>query len=389
MSMTFAAFLSSADFIIDCKLPVLLRARHGVGKSSVVYQIAKRRNLPVVERRASQMTEGDILGLPKLNGDITRWCPPEWLYKACTEPVCLFIDEIDRAVTEVRQGFFELLDSRKIAGWNLHPETIIFAAINGGEHASQYQVGEMDPAELDRWSVADLEPSVEDWLNWGKDNVEETIWDFISKQPSFLEHNSDFEPNKVYPSRRSWHRFSDVCRKGKLVEPSNPTPVLHNVCTMILGFEVAIAFCDFVKTLKSMVLPADIFDKCEIARTAKFGINDHSSLIDKMIVEEWFKKALTDKQIANLIEYFVSLPSEVAVKLWTDMANSENVDNAVKFASNERANKHLVNCLNPEAAEQNKAAEAAQVAQVAAAPSASVNPAPKKRGRPKGSKNRK
>ena len=64
MAVDFATFLSVVPHILDAKLPVLLRGRHGVGKSEVVYQTAAVRGLPVVERRASQMTEGDLLGLP-------------------------------------------------------------------------------------------------------------------------------------------------------------------------------------------------------------------------------------------------------------------------------------------------------------------------------------
>ena len=64
MAFDFATFLSTVPAILDARLPVLVRGRHGVGKSEVVYMIAKQRGLPVVERRASQMTEGDLLGLP-------------------------------------------------------------------------------------------------------------------------------------------------------------------------------------------------------------------------------------------------------------------------------------------------------------------------------------
>ena len=164
MAVDFKTFLSVVPHIIDARFPILTRGRHGIGKSTVVYQIAKQRGLPVVERRASQMTEGDLLGLPKVEGDVTTWLAPEWLHTACQKPVVLFLDEVDRATMEVRQGIFELCDSRKIAGYELHPDTVIFAAVNGGQHGAQYQVGEMDPAELDRYTVFDLEPSVEDWL---------------------------------------------------------------------------------------------------------------------------------------------------------------------------------------------------------------------------------
>ena len=165
MAIDFATFLNVAPHILNSKLPVLMRGRHGVGKSEVVYQIAATRDLPVVERRASQMTEGDLLGLPdvadtSINGrKATTWNAPDWLVTACEQPVLLFLDEVDRATMEVRQGLFELTDSRKLNGWHLHPETLIVAAVNGGEHGAQYQVGEMDPAELDRWTVFDVEPS--------------------------------------------------------------------------------------------------------------------------------------------------------------------------------------------------------------------------------------
>ena len=123
---------------------------------------------------------------------------------------------------EVRQGFFELADSRKIAGQYLHKDTLVFAAVNSGENSSQYQVGEMDPAELDRWTTFDLEPTIGDWLNWAKNKVNPIIWDFINQDQNQLEHKGDFEPNKVYPSRRSWHRFSDTLagtrgQEGKIV----------------------------------------------------------------------------------------------------------------------------------------------------------------------------
>jgi MoxR-like ATPase len=208
MAVDFKTFSSIVSHVTDVRKPVLLRGRHGIGKSTVVYQYADTVNLPVVERRASQMTEGDLVGLPVISDNSTTFNPPDWFKKACDEPVVLFLDEVDRATLEVRQGIFELTDSRKLNGHCLHQDTLVFAAVNGGEHGSQYQVGEMDPAELDRWTVFDIEPSVEDWLSWAKDNGINTVtWDFINHNRNHLEHSDDYEPNKVYPSRRSWERL--------------------------------------------------------------------------------------------------------------------------------------------------------------------------------------
>ena len=62
----------------------------------VVYQLAANAGLPVVERRASQMTEGDLVGLPSVEGNRTSFNPPDWFKQACEEPVCLFLDEVDQ-----------------------------------------------------------------------------------------------------------------------------------------------------------------------------------------------------------------------------------------------------------------------------------------------------
>jgi ATP-dependent protease Clp ATPase subunit len=67
MSVDFATFTKVAPHVTAVKKPVLLRGRHGIGKSCVVYQTAAGLNLPVVERRASQMTEGDLVGVNALD----------------------------------------------------------------------------------------------------------------------------------------------------------------------------------------------------------------------------------------------------------------------------------------------------------------------------------
>ena len=45
MAVDFATFLNVAPHIIAGRLPILIRGRHGVGKSEVVYMIAKNMGL--------------------------------------------------------------------------------------------------------------------------------------------------------------------------------------------------------------------------------------------------------------------------------------------------------------------------------------------------------
>jgi len=330
MSVDFKTFRSVVHHVINARFPVLLRGRHGVGKSQVVYQLAEDESKPVVERRASQMTEGDLLGLPSTDGAVTTWNPPAWFKTACDEPVVLFLDEVDRATPEVRQGIFELTDSRKLAGFSLHPDTVIIAAVNGGEHGSQYQVGEMDPAELDRYTVFDVEPSIEDWLDWGKVNIDTLIWDFINQNHNHLEHAGDFEPNKVYPSRRSWDRLNQACVRGELLAEGADAGTLFNLAAAFVGFEAAVAIQDFFTNYSRQVTVEDVLVKGEIDKTSDFTINDHSALVEKMEAIEAFAETLPAEQVQNLADYFVTLPSEVAMKLWTVLGNGE-VQNTVEL----------------------------------------------------------
>jgi len=321
-TITFKQFASLIPFLLegegDDLYSVLIRGRHGVGKSQVAYQTAAGLNLPVVEQRASQMTEGDLLGLPsphmvKVNGqDAASLRPFSWLVKACTEPVVLFLDEIDRATTEVRQGFFQLGDSRQINGWKLHPGTRVIGAVNGGIHAAQYQVADMDPAELDRWVVYDIEPDVEDWLLWGKDKVHSIILDFVRQNPQHLDHKGEFEPGVVYPTRRSWHRLST--RISDLLNDENGDNIaLMLVSTGFVGTETAIAFREFVVNYDRQVTPEEVFIDGNLAKAESLDLVEHCALIEKAEIKEIFGEN-TKVSPANAFGYLNLAPAEAKLK---------------------------------------------------------------------------
>lgn len=346
MAISFGTFRKCISFVVGARKPVMLRSRHGVGKSEVVYQFAKDINIPVVERRASQMTEGDLLGLPKLRDGMTSWLPPDWFKQSCDNAVLLFIDELDRATTEVRQGFFELADSRKIAGHMLHPNTLVFSAVNSG-HAtsggSEYQVGDMDPAELDRWAVFDLDPSVDEWLSWGKENcVEPKVLNFIRDNARHLEHKDAFEPNKVYPSRRSWVRFGECLKQIDDIE----SDIVFHLATAHLGLEAAVAFQDFIKT-QCVLHPKDVVDEGQYEKVKNLRINEQLSLVNRIKDDGYWLIKLSPKQVKNICETIKILPSEIGIKMYCDcleIAAEGNITNKIAIDNYEGMNEYL--CRN-------------------------------------------
>ena len=49
MAIDFKTFNTIVSHLIASRFPILLRGRHGIGKSTLVYQLAKKQGLPVVE----------------------------------------------------------------------------------------------------------------------------------------------------------------------------------------------------------------------------------------------------------------------------------------------------------------------------------------------------
>jgi len=324
---TFSEFSALTPAFEAARMPILLRGGTGIGKTQVVYQRASANNLPVIVFYAAQSTEGDITGLPSKDGIMingkkaTSFDPAAEIVRACTEPVVLFFDELDRGILEVRQAIFQIACERKYKGWELHPDTLVFAAVNGGLHrnAASFQVGEMDPAELSRWNAFDVSISTEDWLNWAKTHLHNTLLiDFIRQNPGHLMHTDEYEPNKKYPDPRSVARLDEVFFQAHLYdEPDYKNPAVSGKIFMmanaVCGQEFGIALRQHAATVDKQLTALDILEHGKVKETAEFGVNEHTALVDRIIKTGCFERPLTDKECLNIAKYFMVLPSEVAM----------------------------------------------------------------------------
>jgi AAA domain (dynein-related subfamily) len=325
-SMSIKTFLNVA-----AKLPVetsiLLRGPHGIGKSQVVRKVASHFALPVTDRRLSQMTEGDMVGLPSTDGEVTRFNPPDWYKAACTKPTCLFLDELNRATPEVMQAAFQIVLDRELNGWKLHPDTRVFAAVNA---SAAYTVNEMDPALLDRFWTIDLSPTVEDWVVWARDgHVHDTVTDFIAGNDRWLDCPKDAEPGKVSPSRRSWERLSHaLVTSGIADDPKHD--LFYPMCLGYVGTEATIAFHSFAKTIENQVTGEEILrDYGKVKKkVAKLGQEKQNILIEK-VADHITKqlKSLDEKQGANLRDFMTDLPGELRVSAWSKLTQGSGTDN--------------------------------------------------------------
>jgi hypothetical protein len=182
---------------------------------------------------------------------------------------------------------FQIVLDHELNGWKLHPQTRVFAAVNA---SAEYSVNEMDPALLDRFWTIDLEPSVEDWIEWAKGaDIDEVTIDFIRQQPRHLRHQAQIEPGKVYPSQRSWERLDRTLKHARMaaseVAGSDTPSGFYSICTGFVGFEAASAFVDFVKNHDAQVSAEDILNGWtkNRDRVLKMSADKQNGLLEKLI----------------------------------------------------------------------------------------------------------
>jgi len=319
------------------KLPsdisVLAKGPTGIGKSHIVHQIGERLSMPVIDRRLSQMTEGDIIGLPELTDGVTRFAPCDWFVKACNEPVILFFDELNRATIEVQQCAFQIVLDRELNGHKLHPKTRVYAAVNEG---SEYQVTEMDPALLRRFFVTSLEPTTNDWLNWAeKAGIDPIITTFIKKYPSHLRHEGELQPGKVYPNPASWDRLHQSLKYAKL-DPVNligeKVPELfYPMCLGFIGSETAIAFTDYVRNYEIKFSAEDVVDKWneKSALISKLTNDKKNDLISQVVVYSKGNE-LTITQAKNACAFAQTCSDEILVNFMNSVMETKHIPNIRK-----------------------------------------------------------
>lgn len=406
----------------------MLRGRHGIGKSQVVYQIAgdlrhdfyksadncrrasealgkdsgfvrmvkdffkvhgaetkyadMPRNqwhydmgVPVIERRLSQMTEGDITGIPfegSRGGTVFR--AVEWLLGACEYPTVLFLDELNRAIKGVEQATFQLADSKAFDGNVLHEGTRVMVAVNIGD---AYDVQPMDPAALSRYAVIDLEPSLKDWLTWADKHCDQALVEFIRANEKFLEYKGMVEPNQKTPDRRAWANLdAELTASGLYETPENVT--FYHMTASMVGIEAAGKFWTFVKDRDADISAKDVLKdwktcekrlpKDEGKRNAKFV--DIMAKVNHLLTTH----VMNDKERAEYVLFFHAAPAEVRFTAWKGLgANHQNL-----VSTHHLVKGALVTATSGAAAGAKVGGDAAPAAAPAATPAATPKPRTKK-----------
>lgn len=228
---------------------IMLCGKHGIGKSEILTKFYSAKGLSVVTLFLGQMSDpGDLIGLPNINSDSqkTEFLPPQW-FPLDDKPIVLFLDELNRARPEILQAVMDLSLNRKLVGRNLPKGSYIISAVNQGD---EYQLTDLDPALVSRFNIYSFEPSVSEWLDWGrKNNVDERILNFIKQNNKYLDnikHNDESDLEKT-PDRRGWVRVSEIINGVDKIDS-----VTKKMIAGIVGTQTVAKFIEFISRSSSV-----------------------------------------------------------------------------------------------------------------------------------------
>lgn len=347
------------------EISICIRGRHAVGKSEGCYQAAAmlrddfykneannqkykwayEKGMPVIERRLSQLTEGDLTGMPDLGADRSRtsFKPCDWLIDACERPVVLFLDERNRALEGVKQAVFQLMDSRAFYGHQLHPNTRVIVAENVGD---LYTVQQCDPAEVSRAATVELKPTVEEWLAYASlpGHCHDLTTSFIRTNAEFLEFDpsdtsktkKSYEGDKKYPDRRSWFKLDRQLQNLNLMDaPENL--MFYQMTASMVGIEAALKFVDFAKTYDRQVTIKEVMTDWELAakKLGKFATTPKFMELAKKLEIHFKNNVITDDQAKQIGLFMESCPAEPRMVVWASLqSNAKNLFKVHKYAAN-------------------------------------------------------
>src|SRR4028119_181784 len=180
-------------------LSTMIWGAPGIGKSSVVAQVANQHGLEFVDVRLSQLAPTDLRGLPVPENGISRWYPPEFLPDQGFG--ILFVDELNMAPPAMQGIAQQLILDRRVGSYVVPEGWFIWAAGNRKEdRASVYEM----PAPLaNRFLHLEVVPDFDSFKDYAlASGVHEQVLAFLSFRTSLV-HKLD-PHSAAWPSPRSW-----------------------------------------------------------------------------------------------------------------------------------------------------------------------------------------
>ncbi|MBE0514749.1 MoxR family ATPase [Sulfurimonas sp.] len=317
-----ATDLSAAiNSLVEQRVPTFLWGAPGIGKSSIVKQVAKSRGIGFIDLRLALMDPTDLKGIPFYDKEshTALWAPPAFLPRE-GEGI-LFLDELNSAAPSVQASAYQLILDRRVGEYELPEGWAIVAAGNReGDRGVTYRM----PSPLaNRFVHFEMDVDVEDWRLWAyKNALDEKVISYISYKNEHLFTFDAKSDIKSFATPRSWEYVNSI------LESSISENLLLETVGGAVGRDVAVSFLAFCKVMNR--LP-------DIKNILYSGSGEYSDEVDVLyalstgLVSRYLKER-DDEKLENLLRYTLGLKSEFAVMTVQDLQrNGVNMEHSKAF----------------------------------------------------------
>lgn len=302
--------------------PLMVWGAPGLGKSSIIRDLAREYGVGFIDIRLAQREPVDIRGLPVPDKDGVKWLvSSEWPRDPNSRGIILF-DELTAADRSLQVAAYELILDRRLGDLYTVPEGWYICAA-GNRTEDRAVATTMSSALANRFLHVELQSDVECWIQWALNHdVHPTVIGFLRARPELLFAQKDENLERGWPSPRSWERVSSML---KLVGKDNPR-MLRSIVYGLVGDRAGVEFMAFLDVSDSLedVLKAMLSPKSKASIPKKADLT--YAFCSAMVYHLW--RGQDDRREKTLLDGFfrlsLDLPSSFAAMAMIDaMGDSE------------------------------------------------------------------
>lgn len=229
--------------------PVMLWGAPGVGKSSIVRQVAEQEGIGFIDIRLAQREPVDLRGLPvpdRERGVVDWLLAGEWPRDPDSRGIILF-DELTAADHSLQVAAYELILDRRLGDlYRLPPGWLVVAA--GNRQADRAVAQTFSSALANRFCHLDLAPDADAWTRWASaQGLHPDVIAFLRFRPEcFFDMEGTVEQG--WPSPRSWTRVAQSLAHGAALPAEVQALTVHGLVGEGAGTEF-LAFREWARQL--------------------------------------------------------------------------------------------------------------------------------------------
>ena len=225
----------------------------GIGKTSLVAQVAEEMGVGFKSVIAHLYQPVDVLGLPFVNNGKCDYAPPTVFPDAGRDSAkgIFFIDELPNCVPAMQSAWGIVILERGTKNYRFPDGWTVVCA--GNRETDRAGSSRLVSALENRLIHIGVEPNSDEFMAYSvARGLHPSVPAFLEERPDMLAKFDPKSPERAFPSPRAWERISDIM---KLTLPEGPQ---NEMLKGAIGPGSAVEFIAFTKIFKDLPRLTDV-----------------------------------------------------------------------------------------------------------------------------------